>query len=76
MVCVFRPVQEECPVITVEQPPEAMGTLHSRARELGAQSFSVAPPLSSYPGPLPGIHCCLDVYTYYYSAIYRTRAGR
>lgn len=53
--------QEECPVITVEQPPEAMAALCSRARELRAQALCVAPPLSSYPGPLPGTAALLLV---------------
>jgi folylpolyglutamate synthase len=46
--------KEKCPVLTLNQSPEAMSALFHRARELRAQSFRVVPPLSSYPGPPPG----------------------
>ncbi|CAI8026281.1 Folylpolyglutamate synthase, mitochondrial [Geodia barretti] len=41
------------PAFTVEQRPEALTGLSRRARELGASSLSLVPPLASYPGPLP-----------------------
>lgn len=47
-------IQEKCPAVTVVQPPEAMEALAYRASELGAKSLHLAPPLTSYPGPLPG----------------------
>jgi folylpolyglutamate synthase len=43
------------PAFTVEQRPEALTGLSRRARELGARSLSLSPPLASYPGPLPGM---------------------
>ena len=48
-------VQEHRPAFTVEQAPEALAALHQRAAELEAHSLSVVPPLSSYPGPTPGV---------------------
>lgn len=47
-------MQEKCPAVTVMQAPEAMEALASRAGELGAKSLHLAPPLTSYPGALPG----------------------
>jgi folylpolyglutamate synthase len=43
------------PAFTVEQRPEALTGLSRRARELGARSLSLSPPLASYPGPLPDL---------------------
>ena len=39
----------------MEQNPEGLAGLSHRARGLGALSLSLVPPLTSYPGPLPGV---------------------
>lgn len=49
-------LQEGRPALTLQQLPEAMKVLKSRAQELKVSSFQVVPPLSSYPGPPPGIY--------------------